>query len=527
MRQGIHLSQGLRLSQTLTPQMRMNLELIQAPILEAVQHLEQQVMANPWIERNEEAVDPRFIRDADRTSRVERTARDERDFNEAEAWLDDPVAATPWTHEEFPADEAPGLMAVATESPYEQLEHQVREQDLTRPVMELATRLLQALDGHGYLPPPEELRDFEIMRLLPVDEWRRRLAEDPGAWLVPGMDLTDADRPLLDQALRVLRYQLEPPGVGARNQSHSFLIQLERQGKVDSLAARLIRDGVLADIKPRNLDSVARKLGVTGAELHDALADLHRLYRNPLSLLDQSTEPTRYPDLIVEKVDGEWQVNLSHPLSGRYRYRENKIPRKSAMEKDAARPSSAGEAATQVEEAADDPAETLRRLRAMRQDARMLVRATEYRDRTLYEIGTTLVREQADFLERGEEALKPLLQKELAERLGLNEATVSRILKDKFILSPRGLMPLNAFFSRSITNRRGEKVSNKAVQDALARLIAEEEDPTRPWSDQEISEILKRRGFPISRRTVTKYRMILGVGAATDRRAQRKIQDAV
>ena len=142
-------------------------------------------------------------------------------------------------------------------------------------------------------------------------------------------------------------------------------------------------------------------------------------------------EPTRYPDLTVDKVDGEWQVNLSHPLSGRYRYRETKIPRKNALEKELVEPS-------------DDPAETLRRLRAMRQDARMLVRATEYRDRTLFEIGTTLVREQSEFVERGEEALKPLLQKELAEKLGLNEATVSRILKDKFILTPRGLIPLSA-----------------------------------------------------------------------------------
>ena len=157
---------------------------------------------------------------------------------------------------------------------------------------------------------------------------------------------------------------------------------------------------------------------------------------------------------------------------------------------------------------------------------RMLVRATEYRDRTLYEIGTQLVREQREFLERGEEALLPLLQKELAERLGLNEATVSRILKDKFMLTPRGLLPLSGFFSRSILNKKGEKIANKAVMDALSRLIMEEEDPEHPWSDLEISVMLRQRGFPIMRRTVTKYRMILGIGAAGDRKAQRKIQDA-
>jgi RNA polymerase sigma-54 factor len=515
MRQGLHIGQHLRLTQTLTPQMRMNLELIQAPILEAVQNLEQEVMKNPWLERNEEFTDPRFIRDADRTITRTHTARDEQEYAEKEAWYD-PVAATPWTHEEFPADEAPGLVAVATESPYEQLEHQAREANLSHEAMELAVRLLQSLDSHGFLPPPPE-EDLELLGLTPVDEWKARLAENPDSWLMVALELQERDWPIVEEGLRFLRYQLDPPGVGARNQSHSFLIQLERQGKQDSLAARLIRDDVLADIKPRNLDAVAKKLGVTTTELHHGLEDLHRLYRSPLSLLDQTTEPTRYPDLVVDKVDGEWQVNLSHPLAGRYRYRETKIPRKNAMEKEA--PSD--------EPPTEDPAETLRRLRAMRQDARMLVRATEYRDRTLYEIGTTLVREQSEFMDKGEEALKPLLQKELAERLGLNEATVSRILKDKFMLTPRGLIPMSAFFSRSIMNKRGEKVANKAVQDALGKLIAEEEDPTKPWSDQEISEILKRRGFPISRRTVTKYRMIMKIGAAGDRKAQRKIQDAV
>jgi len=269
MRQGLQISQRLGLTQTLTPQMRMNLELIQVPILEAVQSLEQRVMDNPWLERNEEATDPRFIRDADRAAPSAPTARQEADFQEAEAWFD-PVAATPWTHEEFPADETPGLIAIAMPSPYEQLESQVREMDLTRRAQELALQLLQNLDEHGYLPYTE-------------DE------------LLAAFELGPEDRPMVEEALRVLRYQLDPPGVGARDQSHSFLIQLERQNKQDSLAARIIREGVLADIRPRNLDAVARKLGVSPGELRGALEDLHRLYRSPISLLDQSVEPTRYP----------------------------------------------------------------------------------------------------------------------------------------------------------------------------------------------------------------------------------------
>ncbi|MCA9728643.1 MAG: RNA polymerase factor sigma-54 [Candidatus Eisenbacteria bacterium] len=488
MKFGLHTS--LSLNQVLTPQMRMNLELIQAPILEAVSALEQEVMANPWLERNEEQTDPRFVRDADRQPESTiATPTQQREYDEAEAWFEAP--STPWTHEEFPADEAQGPIAVKLQTPYEQLEAQLTELDVTRQVMELVQVLICNLDEHGYLATNEE----ELAEFLGVKN--------------------ETQAQTLQDALHAMRYQMDPPGIGACDQAHCYLIQLERQGKKDSLAARVVREGALAEIKPRNLAQVARKLGVKEQELHEALDDLRRLYAHPLSLLDQTTEPTRYPDLIVENIDGDWIVSLSHPLSGRYRFRETKIPRKKAL---------VAELNGSAEE--EDPAKILERLRGMRQNARMMVNATEYRDRTLYEIGRHLVKEQREFLEKGEEALKPLLQKELAEALNMNEATISRILKDKYMLTPRGLIPMSAFFSRSITSDDGEKVSNKAVMDALQKLINEEEDPERPWSDQEISDILKERNFPISRRTVTKYRQNLGIGSASDRKAMQRLRES-
>ncbi|MBK8229280.1 MAG: RNA polymerase factor sigma-54 [Candidatus Eisenbacteria bacterium] len=488
-RMGLHL--GLHMGLKLTPQMRMNLELIQSPILEAIESLDQKVVENPWLERDESSADPRLVRESELPTEAVITPREQLDFDEAEAW-NDPVASTPYTHEEQPADEGQGIVAVMIPSPYEQLEAQARELDIKRRTQEIALILLQNLDEHGYLPY-EENELFEI--------------------LVESCELDpNRDRAAFDEALTALRYQLEPPGIGARDQSHSFLIQLERYGKGDSLAAKIVRDGVLLAIKPRNLAQVAKKLGIREDELHSALEDLNRLYRHPLSLLDQTSEPTRFPDLIVEKVDGNWVVNLSHPLRGRYRFRDSPVPRKSAV----VRESTNG----------DDPSEVLARLRQMKQDARMLVHATEYRDRTLFEIGRKLVQEQSEFLERGEEALKPLLQKELAESLGMNEATMSRILKEKYIQTPRGVIALKDFFSRSITNKdTGESVSNKVVMDTLQKLLAEEEDPSHPWSDQEISEILKQRGHGISRRTVTKYRLGMGIGAAGDRKAMRRMQE--
>ncbi len=477
-------SLGLRLGQELrlTPQMRMNLELIQAPILEALEALDQKTLENPWLEKDENVTDPRLVRDADREPESTITAKEQVEYDAAEAW--EPVASTPYTHEEFPADEGGGIMAVNVPTPYEQLESQLSVADVTRRVHDIILVLLRYLDEYGYL-------------LFSENE------------LFEALELPASVRPEFDHALYMLRYQFDPPGLAARDQSHCYLIQLERHGKSDSLAAQLVRDNVLSTIKPRNLAAVAKKLGVKESELHDALEDLNRLYSHPMSLLDQSTEPTRYPDLIVELVDGQWAVSLSHPLSGRYRFRDTRIPRKASLVK---------------ESGDEDPKAILDRLRAMRQDARMLVNATEYRDRMLFEIGRHLVEEQREFLERGEEALKPLLQKETAERLGMNEATISRILKEKYIQTPRGVIPLNRFFSRSITNNDGKQVSNKAVMDTLNKLINEEEDPANPWSDHEISEILKQRNSPISRRTVTKYRQILGIGAAGDRKATGKIQ---
>lgn len=490
LRVGMGQRQEMALSQVLTPQMRMNLELIQAPILEAVESLDQQVIENPWLEKNEDSTDPRFVRDADRdVPENSATPQEQSSFEEAEAWFDNP--ATPWTRETLPADEAQGPIAVSLPTPYEQLEGQARELDVRRPVMEMVLFLLPNLDDHGYLTwTEEELAEFFDLQ-------------------------TDTQREVLREATQAIRDQMDPPGIGAKDQSDCFLLQLDRLGKSETLAARIVREGALADIKPRNLGTVAKKLGVKEQELNEALEDLRRLYSNPMSLLDQTTEPTRYPDLLVEEVDGEWVVSLSHPLSGRYRFSDAKVPRKKAFMADVENSSNG-----------DDPAKVLERLRSMRANARMMVHATEYRDRTLYEIGRHLVREQAEFLEKGEEALKPLLQKELAERLGMNEATISRILKEKYMLTPRGLMPMSAFFSRSITNDEGDKVSNKAVMDTLEKLINEEETPGNAWSDQEISEILKERGSPISRRTVTKYRQILGIGSASDRKAMRKLRDS-
>jgi len=489
MKMSFGLSQTMSLNQVLTPQMRMNLELIQAPILEALEALEQTVTENPWLERNENQSDPRYLLDADReVPKNAATPKEQSAFEEAEAWFDSP--ATPWTHEQLPADEAQGAIAVNVPTPYEQLELQVSDLDVTRPVLEMVRILIRNLDEHGYLACPEE----ELMEFLDIQ--------------------TGRGQELFGKAMEAIRYQMDPPGLGARDQSHCYLIQLERKGEGESLAATIIRDGVLQQIKPRNLGSVAKKLGVKESELHSALELLRRLYAHPLSLLDNTTEPTRYPDLIVEQIDGDWVVSLSHPLSGRYRFRDTKVPRKKAL-------------VAELNGNADkeDPAKILERLRSMRQNARMMVNATEYRDRTLYEIGRHLVSEQTEFLEKGEEALRPLLQKELAETLKMNEATISRILKDKHMLTPRGLIPMNALFSRSITRDGGEKVSNKAVMDTLEKLIHEEEDPEKPWSDQEISEILKKRDSPISRRTVTKYRQILGIGSASDRKAMRKLRE--
>jgi RNA polymerase sigma-54 factor len=156
-------------------------------------------------------------------------------------------------------------------------------------------------------------------------------------------------------------------------------------------------------------------------------------------------------------------------------------------------------------------------LRAQLQEARWLIRSLEIRNDTLLKVARTIVRRQAAFLERGEEAMQPMILRDVAEAVEMHESTISRVTTGKYMHTPRGIIEFRFFFSSHVSGAGGEEVSSTAIRARIRRLIADE-DPDKPLSDAQLAEILAREGVTVARRTVAKYREALGLASSGERR---------
>jgi RNA polymerase sigma-54 factor len=155
-------------------------------------------------------------------------------------------------------------------------------------------------------------------------------------------------------------------------------------------------------------------------------------------------------------------------------------------------------------------------LRGRLQEARWLLKNLEQRGETLLKVMRCLVSQQSGFLEFGAQALRPLTLREVASEIGMHESTVSRAVSRKYVHTPRGTLPLRAFFASGIDTEDGGEASSTAIQDMIRQLV-EAEDPRKPLSDARLAESLKASGVPVARRTVAKYREALGIASSHER----------
>ena len=214
-----------------------------------------------------------------------------------------------------------------------------------------------------------------------------------------------------------------------------------------------------------------------------------------------SSERTHYvePDVYVNKVGDEYVIQLND--DGMPRLRVSQAYRK--MLKAMKAQKSEAEARAFIKE----------KLRS----ALWLIKSLDQRQRTIYKVAESIVRQQKDFLERGIERLRPMVLRDVAEDIGMHESTVSRVVSNKYIHTPRGLFPMKFFFHSGIDRDYGEDISSLTVKRKIEQLIADE-DSKRPLSDSELTRILKREGINIARRTVAKYRDELSIPSSTNRK---------
>jgi len=301
-----------------------------------------------------------------------------------------------------------------------------------------------------------------------------------------------------EAALSLLQ-SFDPVGVGGRNLPEVLLLQARAANVATPLLVDLITNR-LAEVGAKAAPLLARQLNVPLEELQQTLEWIRKFDPKPGRLYDQTRTIYVEPDVAVAKVKDEYVVLFND--DGLPRLRVSALYRRMLQARDA---SLDGESRSYLRE----------KMRA----AQWLLKSLDQRKRTIVRVAESIVRKQRDFLDYGVAHLRPLVLRDVAEDIGMHESTVSRVVSNKWMTTPRGLVPMKFFFHSAIASSAGEDVSSLAVKNKI-RTLVEAEDPAHPLSDARLSELLARDGIRIARRTVAKYREELRIPSSSLRRTE-------
>ena len=288
--------------------------------------------------------------------------------------------------------------------------------------------------------------------------------------------------------------RLDPIGIAARSIPECLVLQLRQLDPATPGLALAI------ELAENNLDLVAnreygelrRSLRTSEEDLHDALALVKSCNPKPGLAVSPAAAEYVIPDVFVRKVDNRWQVEIS-PTG---------VPRLSVNQEYARMLRGSGDHAV---------------LRTQLQEARWLIRSLEIRNETLTKVATSIVTRQTEFLEHGDEAMKPMVLRDIAEEIGMHESTISRVTTNKYMHTPRGVFEFKYFFSSHLSSSTGEDQSSTSVRAKIRKLIGAE-NPAKPLSDSKIANLLADEGISVARRTVAKYREAMNIASSSDRR---------
>jgi len=454
----------LKLGQTLTmtPQLQQAIQLLQLPLLDLSAKIQDALEENIMLEMEDLPDVPRT--DPDTTAEIE-TIKAEESWQASEV---ERIQDGGWNGEDGPVNEYADRSGQTLR---EHLLWQLEFEDFTPREALIGEALIDAINDDGYLTATFDdiANSIDASAEITLDE--------------------------IEGALCKVQ-RMDPIGVGARSLSECLLLQL---GQLDpetpgrELAADIARN-YLDLVADRQYTDLRRRANCTEDELEHALALIRGC--NPKPGLAVSPAATEYivPDVFVRKVDNRWQVEISS--SG--------IPRLTVNQRYAELLRGNGDHSV---------------LRSQLQEARWLVRSLEIRNETLLKVATSIVSRQKDFLEHGDEAMKPLVLKDVAEAIGMHESTVSRVTTNKYMHTPRGVFEFKYFFSSHLSSADGEDQSSTSVRAKIRRLIGAE-NPAKPLSDSKIAKILAREGISVARRTVAKYREAMKIPSSSDRKVR-------
>jgi RNA polymerase sigma-54 factor len=457
----IHQKLGLqaRLSQRLilTPSLQQAIKLLPLTTLELAEVLEQEVMENPLLEEvpAEEGLTPEQLAQEEEKEKERDDPLDDIDVEKFfEDYLDD------GDHRRTRSTEVPELPAIEntlSETPdlYDHLLWQLHMTVSDELLLEIGEAIIQNLDADGMLRA--SLDEIANMGPYPREE--------------------------VEKALAVVQ-ALDPPGVASRDITECLRLQLRHLGLENSPTDVMVRD-YMKQLQSHQYAEIGRQMALTPDEVSHHLEIVRRL--DPKPGLKYSPDRSAYiiPDVFVVKEGDDYKIILND--DGLPKLRISPTYRRMLDDKGA----TADETRSYVKD----------KLRS----ALWLLKSVDQRQRTIYKVAESIVRHQRGFLEGGIPHLKPLVLRDVATDIGMHESTVSRVVANKYMHTPRGVYELRFFFHSGITSSMGEAISSVTIKDKIRKMI-EGEDTARPLSDSRIAELLGADGLPLARRTVAKYR---------------------
>jgi RNA polymerase sigma-54 factor len=465
--QGMQQTQSFALQQVLSPQLQQSLLILQTPLLELRNLVQQEMETNPVLEELPEEVR------TDERGEAEPSADDnfDNEFQKLasldEEWRDYMAQSASYSFDgsrnsreaqekrQFLFDSIP-----VQDTLQQNLIGQLNQSVLSASDRKAAELVIGNIDDNGFLQStPEEMA---LNSGIPQEDFEKMLALIQGFY---------------------------PPGVGARDLRECLLIQLQRQEKENTLEYNIVSEH-MEDLGRRRFPEIARRMGMSVEDVQKAAGNIARLNPRPGQVFAAAPQNYVLPDVIVEKVDGEYQITLNN----------EQIPhlRISNLYKDIIASGN-----TQSSEVKDYIRDKIR-------GGKFLIRSIHQRQQTIFNIAQQIVSRQRDFLEHGPSHLKPMIMREVADAVGVHETTVSRAVSGKYMATPQGVFEMKYFFTSGYQTATGESLSNISVKEAILDLV-KHENGSAPLSDHEMVEILGERGIPIARRTVAKYRDELNI----------------
>lgn len=488
---------ALKLAQKLvmTPSLQQAIKLLQMTRMELRQVVAEELEENPLLEE---------LEGVDEEREEESAAEAEGDSEEATAKDDEPIgeeldhqesiedidldayfrnewegSSAPRMHEQR---EAPPLENTLTREPdlYDHLLFQLHMSEAGARECEIAELIIGNLDDDGFLT-------------VTVDELLEAKPENP--------DDPPFEREEIERALQRVR-GFDPPGVACHTVQESLLAQLAVAGAAengqDTLAHKLVAEHWEALLR-RQFPAIAKELEVPLAELEPVIERIRALQTRPGR--GWGRDQTHYvePEVAIVKVGDDYAIQLN----------DDGLPR--------LRISGAYRRMLRRAQADQDQTDTRQYLKEKMRAAAWLIKSLDQRQRTIYKVTESILRQQREFFDHGIEHLKPMVLRDVAEDIGMHESTVSRVVSNKYMETPRGVFPLKYFFHSGLDRAYGGDISSLTVKKRIRELI-ESEDAKHPFSDSALARALKREGISIARRTVAKYRDELRIPSSTDRK---------